>query len=83
MSDLNRPLRLQGLAAFGAGLAFRYHPQISPLSNLDVAPERHIAQMKTVLVRARRHTFGAAQAFIRVDLQVTNSNRAQTSGMRP
>jgi hypothetical protein len=82
MPDFNRALDAQRLPANGAGFARADRAQVCPMANFDVAFDRDVAQMESVLVRAGHHSDGAAECFVGNDGELCHADAAQAARMR-
>ena len=82
VADFDGAPDAQGLAAIRTSLARLRQAQIAPLLDTNVAFDINVAQMKSVLVRARGHVGGAAQRLVRINRQILHAHRAQAAGMR-
>ncbi len=81
MPHLDGPLNLQGLAAF-AQFALAYGTKIRPLHIRQIARDVYIANVKTILIRARCHPRSIAELFIGEHGNAFHPHRAETARMR-
>src|ERR1700734_1515971 len=70
VADFNRAANLQWLGALCTRLTRADGAQIKPRRHLDVAFDRDVLQMETVLVRTSRHVIRTLQTLVGVDFKI-------------
>ena len=83
MTDFNRALDAQGLAAFRARFSDTRQAQIAPFLDSDVALDIDLPEMEAVLVGASGHVGGTAKRLVRIDRKVLHAYRAKAAWSRP